>query len=242
MSSNPDITISYQFIFSEDKILDYEIKLDPDTGELLTSEKPDIPTWCKLEYSKCDECTIYTEGKEYCPLAINSLDIINYFQDVHSYDIIDAVVETNNRVYYKNKISVQQALGSLFGIIMVTSGCKDIDKLRPMVRFHLPFANIEETVYRATSMYQLAQYMRNQKGLEPDLEMEGLVDIYKKIHDINVNFVERLRMASEKDANLNAVVILDTFSQIIPLMIQDTLKNLEGLFSPYLEGSNNPTD
>ena len=118
---------------------------------------------------------------------------------------------------------------------MVTSGCEDLDKLRPMVRFHLPFASIEESVYRATSMYQLAQYMRTQHGLEPDYEMQELLGIYKKIHNINVHFVKRLQKATEKDANLNAVAILDTFSQMVPFGIEDTLKNFEGLFSPYLK-------
>ncbi len=235
MNSNPDITIRYQFVFPDDKTIEYEITLDSETCELITPEKPDIPFWCKLDYMKCDDCTKQTEGIDYCPLAVNSIDLIDHFQDVLSYDVIDVIVETSERLYFKNQISVQQALGSLIGIIMVTSGCEDLDKLRPMVRFHLPFASIEETVYRTTSMYQLAQYLRVQHGLDPDYEMKELIGVYKKIHNINVNFVKRLQKATEKDANLNAVAILDTFSQMIPFSIEDTLKNFEGLFSPYLK-------
>lgn len=235
MNSNSNIFIRYKFVFSDEKTIEYEIKLDSETCELITSKKPDIPFWCKLDYLKCDDCTIHAEGYDYCPPAVNSIDLIDLFRDTLSYDVIDVIVETSERIYFKNKISVQQALGSLFGIIMVTSGCKDLDKLRPMVRFHLPFATIEESVYRATSMYQLAQYLRTQHGLEPDLEMQELIGIYKKIHKINVNFVKRLQKASEKDANLNAVVILDTFSQMVPFGIGDTLKDFEKLFSPYLK-------
>jgi len=65
--------------------------------------------------------------------------------------------------------------------------------------------------------------------------MKVLLSIYQKIHEINVNFVRRLQKATEMDANLNAVAILDTFSQMIPLGIKDTLKDFENLFSPYLE-------
>lgn len=235
MNSNSEIAIRYQFVFSDNKSIEYEIKLDSDTCELITSEKPDIPFWCKLDHMKCADCTKQTEGIDYCPLAVNSIDLIDLFRDVLSYDVIDAIVETSERLYFKNQISVQQALGSLIGIIMVTSGCKDLDKLRPMVRFHLPFASIEETVYRTTSMYQLAQYMRTQHGLESDYEMKELIGIYKKIHNINVHFVKRLQKATEEDANLNAVAILDTFSQMVPFSIEDTLKNFEGLFSPYIK-------
>jgi hypothetical protein len=235
MSSNPDIIIRYQFIFSDDRSIEYEINLDPETCEIIPSEKREIPFWCRMDYAKCDHCDKHTEGIEYCPLAVNSIDLIDFFQDTVSYDVLDVIVETNERKYFKEKITIQRTLGSLFGIIMVTSGCKDLDKLRPMARFHLPFATIEETVYRVTSMYQLAQYLRTQHGLEPDLNMQELIDTYKKIHEINVNFVQRLQKATEMDANLNAVAILDTFSQMIPLGIRDTLKDFEGLFSPYLK-------
>ena len=34
------------------------------------------------------------------------------------------------------------------GLIMATAGCPWTDRLRPMARFHLPFATEAETVYR----------------------------------------------------------------------------------------------
>lgn len=234
MSSNSEIIIRYKCIFSEDKTIDYEIKFDSETCELIPTERLDIPDWCRMDYMKCDDCTKHIEEYDYCPMAVNSIDLIDLFKDVNSYDIIDVVVETSERSYFKSKISVQQALGSLFGIIMVTGGCKDLEKLRPMVRFHLPFATMEETVYRSTSMYQLAQYMRTQHGLEPDFEMQELINTYDTIHKINVNFVKRLQMATGKDAHLNAVVILDTFAQMEPFGMRDILKKIEVLFKSYL--------
>lgn len=235
MSTNSEITIKYKFNFNKDRTIEYEIKLDSETCELIPPESTDIPIWCRLDYMKCPDCIKESEGLDHCPLAVKSIDLINFFNNALSHDIVDVVVETKDRSYFKNKMPVQRALGSLLGIIMVTSGCEDLDKLRPMVRFHLPFASIEETIYRATSMYQLAQYLRSKHGLEPDLNMDGLIKTYKKIHRINVNFVKRLQKATEQDANLNAVVILDSFSQMVPLEIQDSLDDFEKLFSPYLK-------
>ena len=57
---------------------------------------------------------------------------------------------------------------------MATSGCPHMDFFKPMARFHLPLANAEETVYRATSMYLLAQYFLQREGKEADMELEGL--------------------------------------------------------------------
>ena len=36
---------------------------------------------------------------------------------------------------------------------MALSGCPVLEQLKPMARFHLPFASVEETIYRAASMY-----------------------------------------------------------------------------------------
>ena len=88
--------------------------------------------------------------------------------------------------------------------------------LRPMVRFHLPFATIEETIYRSVSCYLLAQYFLLKKGKEPDWELEKLAQAYEDIQMINVGMTDRLRSISEEDANANAVVVLDVFAKALP--------------------------
>ena len=84
-------------------------------------------------------------------------------------------------------------------------------------------------------MYLLAQFTRQRNGLEPDWSMQGLTAIYRRIDHINRRMVQRLQSASQKDASLNAVVILDTFAQMVPMTIEGVLKgDLEKLFWPYL--------
>lgn len=58
---------------------------------------------------------------------------------------------TEERTYSKDTL-LQQGLASLLGIVMTTSGCPVLEPLKPMVRFHLPFATLTETVYRMVSM------------------------------------------------------------------------------------------
>ena len=131
---------------------------------------------------------------------------------------------------------MQQALSSLLGIYMVTSGCLVMDRLRPMVRFHLPFATLEETNYRVISMYLMAQYFRRKRGLRPDWELKGLVPIYEAIQTVNKSFLARLNELKGKDANANALVILDSFAGYVTFSINtDLLDEVEGLFKPYLE-------
>ena len=99
---------------------------------------------------------------------------------------------------------------------MVTSGCPTMKILRPMVRQHLPFATLEETVFRSVSSYLLAQYFQNKKGEIPDWKLQGLLQSYSEIQILNSGMAHRIRSISEKDAGTNAVVVLDVFAKDHP--------------------------
>jgi hypothetical protein len=102
-----------------------------------------------------------------------------------------------------------------------------------MARFHLPLATAEETVYRATSMYLLAQYFLQKERYKADLNLEGLLEIYRNIELINKAMADRLRAIAEKDSAINALILLDIYAKTLPLAIEDSLKEIQHLFAPY---------
>ena len=117
---------------------------------------------------------------------------------------------------------------------MVTSGCSVMDKLRPMVRFPLPLASVEETTFRALAMYLVVQYFLAQRGEDPDWQLQRLPDVYKEVHVVNQSFPNRLRAASGKDASPNALVRLDTFaSSILMSLDMDQMESFQALFESY---------
>lgn len=235
MSEKTPLFYRYHFVFDSDHAVDIKINLDPETLQFIPSDKQPAPYWARFDYLVCEGCHLNISDQSFCPVAVNIASVIKAFKDAYSYDVVDVTVETQDRMYAKLQVPIQQPLSSLLGIIMVTSGCENLDKLRPMAKYHLPFASTEETIYRATSMYLLAQYLRYKKGLKPDWDMTELVDIYDNIDQINANICKRLQEASKKDASLNAVVILDVFAQMISTSFEYTLKDFEYLFAPYLE-------
>jgi hypothetical protein len=117
---------------------------------------------------------------------------------------------------------------------MVTGGCPVMDPLRPLVRFHLPFASMEETEFRIVSMYLIAQYLRQKAGKTPDWSLEGLQVIYDKVQDVNRCFAGRLRAATTKDASVNAIIILDCFAKGVPFAVRTTLREYEKHFEGYI--------
>jgi hypothetical protein len=152
-----------------------------------------------------------------------------------SYDEVDVRIGTDERSYLK-RTNMAEAISSLLGIYMVTSGCPVMDKLRPMVRFHLPLASLEETTFRAIAMYLVAQYFVARRGGKADWELQDLPDIYREVQTVNRSFMERLQQTmGDADANPNALVRLDTFASMIVLSLDmDRLDSLEALFEPYL--------
>src|SRR5690606_19065115 len=150
-----------------------KVRIDENTLNVIRPELKIPPEWTKIENFECPNCPIDRTRYKYCPLAVNLNDVINDFTEYNSYDEVEVAIQTSERTYYK-KTSLQNGLGSLLGIVMVACDCPVMGKLKPMMRYHLPFATLEETDYRILSMYFLAQYVISKHGGIPDWEMEHL--------------------------------------------------------------------
>jgi hypothetical protein len=154
-----------------------------------------------------------------------------------SHELVEAHIITEERIVMA-KTTAQRAFSSLMGLRIVTSGCPHTLYFKPMARFHLPFATEDETVYRAVSMYLLAQYFRIQKHAQPDFQLEGLKKIYRNLQTVNQAVAQRLRTASDSDSIVNALVLLDLFAKSLPNAITDRLQDMSDMFQPYMEQDN----
>lgn len=232
--ANETISYHYIFAFGDGTNKQFRIELDPATLNCVQTVPTMAPEWARLDYSKCDNCGLDSSKAEFCPVAVSIADLVGDFKDMVSYHEVDVLVVTKDRNVGKHT-SVQEGMSSVLGIYMVTNGCPSMEKLKPMVRFHLPFASIEETAYRAASMYLLSQYFRKNDGMEADWELRGLARIYQEIEGVNAGMLKRIQKASNEDANLNALVSLNVFAQMMPYLIEEALDSIEYLFAPYKE-------
>ena len=227
------ISIEYSYKFKNGLNKKFIINLDRDTLALQRERKPTPPLWALLNHKKCENCPLDVKKHLYCPVALNFMDIAEQFQNMVSHENVVVTVITEERVYAR-ETTIQQGLSPLIGIIMTTSGCPIMDYLKPMVRFHLPFASLDETVFRTVSMFLLVQYYRNQEGRKAEWRLDGLTKIYAEVGIVNRDFANRLRDAATKDANINALVNLDCFASMVPLVADDTLKAMKPYFSAHL--------
>ena len=231
MTSN-EKQIKFLYTFSENgKVLKkFEIIIDPKTLRVISKPCKKFPQWTELTFNQCPNCPLDPKEFTHCPVAANLVELVHFFNDSVSYKEVDVCIETPERAYCK-RTSIQTGVSSILGIYMPASGCPILAHLKPMVRFHLPFANIQETMYRAMSMYLVKQYLRKKKGHEPDWNMQGLIDLYEEIHEVNSAFHKRLSCLEGEDANVNALVILDVFADYINFSLdEDHLSKIDNLF------------
>ncbi|MFC2061759.1 DUF6901 family protein [Elusimicrobiota bacterium] len=232
--NNKTIDYKYKFRFSDGSEKDFDIKLDGQTMDLITEHSDDYPEWTELENFKCSICKLKEEDNKYCPVIISLFDVIEFFRESISHEVVDVIIESKERLYSK-QTSLQRGLNSLMGIYMVTSGCPILEKLKPMVRFHLPFSTVDETSFRIISMYLFAQYFIYKNGGKPDWDLKELINVYNDVRVVNKNFCDKLSKVKVQDATINAFVTLDCFAFSISYFIdEDKLDKIKLLFEAYL--------
>lgn len=206
----------------------------------LVNLEPSGKDWTRLAHYKCSHCPLNEEQTPFCPLAVAMDSVIAKLQNSPSYDDIHAQVEFKNRVITTDT-TVQGALSSMLGLIIPASGCPHTIHFRPMSRFHQPFADTEEILFRSTSTFLLAQYFIHRKTACIPTDFSRLQTIYDNVHLVNKFICQRLREVSEDDCYLNAIVILDMFTVSIHSALKHDLETLESYFSAHNEDNPLPS-
>lgn len=230
------IEIHYCFKSEKQKHEIFELRLDSQTLEMVNKSSEDLPAWTRLDFHQCPHCPLNTHSHPYCPVALSLVDVVKRFDNVLSYDQIDLEVITAERRVSQHT-TVQKGISSLLGLLFPTSGCPRTAFFRPMVRFHLPMATQQDTIFRATGMYMLAQYFLRKEGRRGDFELHGLTQIYNNLHLLNIKIAERLRSAAQTDSSINAISSLDVFTYTLTFSIEDQLEEIRHLFTPYFSDS-----
>ena len=235
MAEKEVLNYSYTFKLKSGLEKSFLVSVDKSSLSIIYENNGTLfPEWTKLENFKCSHCALEPKLNEYCPLAINLVDIIQTFQEYNSFDEAEITVETDNRNYSKTT-SVQAGVSSMLGIRMVTSGCPVMGKLKPLIPTHLPFASLEETEMRVLSSYLLAQYVKWKKGGEPDWEMNNLINMYEDIQILNRNVSKKIADLEKKDVSINSLIVLNNFADYVTFTLDEKmLDDFETYFKEFM--------
>jgi hypothetical protein len=224
--------IEYFFSMPGGKELRFEVDTEraANTEDKATQSKGEAfaPAWADLDFNKCTNCPLSASEEPLCPVAIDLHEILDQFREIISHEQMMVRVRSPRRDYQRT-VDAQTALTSLIGLVMATSACPILGKLRPMARLHLPFASVQETAFRTVAVQLLRKFFQAKDGSTPDWELEELHELYKELETVNGCFFKRIEAAAEKDANINAIANLFSLSTLITMSLDRDLDSLRPL-------------
>lgn len=224
------VRIRYRFVLPDASRETFDLFFDANNFQILNPHPAPLPFWTELAFNQCENCPLKPADHPHCPVAVQLVAVIERLERLVSYDQVRVDVHTVERVV-SQETTAQQALSSLLGLIMASSGCPRTEFLRPMARFHLPLASEHETIFRAAAAYALEQMLHMAGGAQPDVAFQGLKAAYEELHKVNRGIAKRISAAARNDPARNAVVLLDAYTTLLPNAIDQSLAEMRPLFA-----------
>lgn len=219
------MAIEYRITFDDDHEFNYRIELN---REYDPEQAQQTPAWTRLGHQQCSNCPLSAEQFRHCPAAVDLHRVIEDFRGLPAFKKASVWVRTPEREYSK-QVGLEEGLRALLGVIMATSACPVLGKLRPMAHNHLPFASNQEFILRAVSLYLTRQYFNMREGRLADWELKGLVRLFQQLKLVNQAFWQRIHDTCEDDSNLKAFLTFFSMSSSMTVSLETQLQKIRPL-------------
>jgi len=223
--------IRYEFLFSDAEPVVFAVD---ETASASATEPEAPPAWMELSRHRCANCPLPEGSRKTCPAALAIGPLLETIGGRISYEPVRLRVQLGE-TQCEAVLPMQDAVRSLGGLLIAMSDCPIMSHFRPMAHFHVPFADSKHTLFRAAGMILIAEYLRNREGIEAGLSLGGLKALYEQVHRVNDKLAARIRAATQEDAAINGLIILDTFARLAERTVDQSLADLRGCFSAYLD-------
>ncbi|WP_421681763.1 hypothetical protein HKW98_11485 [Stutzerimonas urumqiensis] len=219
------MAIEYRITLDDEHEFNYRIVLDRVHDPELAAR---APAWTRLGHHQCSNCPLSRERFANCPAAVDLHRVIEDFQGLPAIQKAHVRVRTPDREYAK-LVGLEEGLRALLGVIMATSACPVLSRLRPMAQQHLPFASNQEFVLRAVSLYLTRQYFNLREGRQPDWELRGLVEAFQALQLVNQAFWQRIHDTCKGDSNLKAFLTFFSMASSLTYSLEAQLRKIRPL-------------
>lgn len=219
------MALEYRITLDDNHEFSYRIELSRDYDQEVAAA---APKWTRLEHQQCSNCPLKKEQFSHCPAAVDLHRVIEDFHGLPAFKKALVWVRTPEREYSK-QVGLEEGLRSLLGVIMATSACPMLGKLKPMAQNHLPFASNQEFTLRAVSLYLARQYFNLREGRHADWELKGLVRMFQQLQLVNQAFWQRIHDTCEGDSNLKAFLTFFSMSTSMTYSLETQLQKIRPL-------------
>ena len=226
------MAIEYRITLDDNHQFSYRIELD----RVYDAEAVQhAPAWTRLEYQQCSNCPLSKDNFSHCPAAVDLHRVIEDFQGLPAFKRAGVWVRTPEREYNK-QVGLEEGLRALLGVIMATSACPILGRLKPMAQHHLPFASSQEFTLRTVSLYLTQQYFNFREGQAADWELKGLVRMFQQLQLVNQAFWQRIHATCEGDSNLKAFLTFFSMASSMTYSLETQLQKIRPLVMNPREG------
>ena len=219
------MAIEYRITLDDNHQFSYSIELN---RQFDAQQAANAPAWTRLEHEQCSNCPLSREQHSHCPAAVDLHRVIEDFRGLPAFKKVTVWVRTPEREYTKH-LGLEEGLRALQGVIMASSGCPLLGRLRPMAQHHLPFASAQEFILRAVSLYLTRQYFNMREGRHADWELKGLVREFQQLKLVNQAFWQRIHATCEGDSNLKSFLTFFSLASSMTVSLETQLQKIRPL-------------
>lgn len=219
------MAIEYRITLDDEHEFSYRIELERQYDPQIAAQ---APRWTRLENNRCSNCPLSTAQYSHCPAAVDLHRVIEDFRGLPAFKKVSVQVRTPEREYIKHA-GLEEGLRALLGVIMATSACPLLGRLKPMAQQHLPFASNQEFILRAASLYLMRQYFNFREGRHADWELKGLVKQFQQLQLVNQAFWQRIHETCEGDSNLKAFLSFFSMASSMSYSLEAQLQKVRPL-------------
>lgn len=187
--------------------------------------KGGLPVWTELDTHKCDGCA---HTGSHCPAAVDLLPVVDALRDLKSIERTVVHVRFAGREV-RRETDLQELVRSVVGLVLATSSCPTLRKMKPLASLHQPFATFEETLFRAVSLHLVRAWFDHVDGKEADFALAGLRRHYDDMGRINQGLARRIRSLGKGDAGVNGLIQLFSMSMCVSDELEGRLDALRAL-------------
>ena len=219
------MAIEYRITLDDEHEFSYRIELERQYDPQIAAQ---APRWTRLDYNRCSNCPLNPAQHSHCPAAVDLHRVIEDFRGLPAFKKVSVQVRTPEREYIKHA-GLEEGLRALLGVIMATSACPLLGRLKPMAQQHLPFASNQEFILRAVSLYLMRQYFNFREGRHADWELKGLVKQFQQLQLVNQAFWQRIHETCEGDSNLKAFLSFFSMASSMSYSLEAQLQKVRPL-------------
>lgn len=191
--------------------------------EVLLQKNEELPEWCKLSYSKCPQCLATTN---YCLVAVAIKKFVNFSSTIKSTEKVHLTIITEDGHIVNRGFSAQEGLSVVFLKSIMMSGCSHFKKYSWLYDRYRVVSDIDGLFYIMLSSYLTIKFVTDVFGSEKYDIKEEFIKETNRLIEVVKNVFKRISLASEQDANLNALVRIDSVARLLGSSFDEFRSNL----------------